>query len=246
MTRRCNLKDGLNISEAYTEMSLTASDFLIEMIIHKPNLLLCAATGNSPKGVYAKLAIDANKNPRRYTHLCIIKLDEWGGIGGNQPASCESYIKENIIIPLAISPDRYIGFKGNTVHPKKECDRISGELARKGSIDVCILGLGINGHLALNEPGMHLTPFSHVAALDEQSRSHRMLLQSEKRVDYGLTLGMAEIFASRIIIFLVSGEEKREPFSRFMGKKVSTDFPASLLWLHPEVYCFCDRAALSG
>ena len=116
-------------------------------------------------------------------------------------------------------------------------------LDKEGPIDICVLGLGANGHLALNEPAEQLQPFVHVARLTAESCQHPMLAESAARPSYGLTIGMADILQSRKVLLLVSGVHKREQFQRLLSRQVSTQFPASFLWLHPDVTCLCDRDA---
>ena len=103
--------------------------------------------------------------------------------------------------------------------------------------------LGINGHLGFTEPAEYLQPFAHVAELSQASLAHAMLAKSNVRPTYGLTLGMADLIQSRHILLLVSGSTKRDPLQRLLGGRISTEFPASMLQVHPNVLLICDRAA---
>jgi len=213
-------------------------------IRENPGQLICTATGNSPTGVYRHLADAYPIEPERFGKLRILKLDEWGGIPSTDPHSCETFIREKLLTPLHISPDRYISFKGDTASPKKECERIQGEIVSHGPIDTCILGLGKNGHIGFNEPAEALTPFCHVARLSRQSLEHGMTKAMEHKPGYGLTLGMADILRSKKIILLLTGSGKQEMISKLLSKKITTRLPASFLWLHPDVRCYVDSAAL--
>jgi galactosamine-6-phosphate isomerase len=73
-----------------------------------------------------------------------------------------------------------------------------------------------------------------------------MLAHAKSRPAYGLTLGMAEILASREILLLVSGSSKRQPLQKLLRREITTDFPASLLWLHPRWTLLCDQPAAEG
>src|SRR5262249_48201744 len=110
-------------------------------------------------------------------------------------------------------------------------------------IDLCVLGLGVNGHIGMNEPAPSLQPEAHVARLAATSLRHSMLKNSRRAPTYGLTLGMAEILSSREILLLVSGANKRQPLRRLMSRELTTEFPASFLWLHPNWILFCDHDA---
>lgn len=229
----------------YQEMSSFAASLVKDELEKKPKLLLCAATGASPDGLYLELALKAKEKPEIFKQLRIIKLDEWGGIPEMHPVTCEYFLRNKLLKPLHISPDRYISFHSSPENPEEECRRISTFLEQQGPIDICILGLGANGHLALNEPASQLQAIAHVATLSEKSLQHAMITSMENLPGYGLTLGMEEILSSRKIIMLVSGPGKKEIAGKFFEGKVSNDLPASHLWRHPNVECLVEKTILS-
>ena len=226
-------------------MSSMAASLVREEIKKEPNLLLCAATGSSPEGLYRELATTAGRGKELFKQLRILKLDEWGGIPQNHPVSCEYFLRIKLLDPLNIPIERYISFCSSSEDPEAECNRIRSRLEREGPIDICILGLGANGHLALNEPASQLNAFAHVATLSEESLQHPMIASLEQKPAYGLTLGMEEILSSRLIIMLVSGKEKKRMTEKFLKGSVSTELPASFLWQHPHVECLVDREVLA-
>ena len=118
------------------------------------------------------------------------------------------------------------------------------ELAARGPVDICILGLGLNGHIALNEPADALEPGPHVAKLSSKSIQHSMLSGVRKKPAFGLTLGIADILQSKMVLMLISGNEKKEITRLFLTGKVSTRLPASFLWIHPNVICLISRDAI--
>jgi len=230
----------------YQEMSRKAASLVLEDIKKKPELLLCTATGSSPEGLYRELATNAEKEKELFKQLRILKLDEWGGITKNHPVSCEYFLREKLLTPLGIPRERYISFASDPENPAGECSRISSLVETQGPIDICILGLGANGHLALNEPAAQLEPQAHVASLTEESLHHPMIASLEQKPSYGLTLGMEEILSSRLIIMLVSGKGKKQIAEKFLEGTISTKLPASFLWEHPNVECLVDRRVLES
>jgi len=218
------------------ELNELASDLLVYEIKQNPQSLICAATGNSPTGIYKKLT------EKQYgivvAHLTFIKLDEWYGLGAGDAGSCEQYLQKNVLKPLQISDDRIISFDGKASEPDKEFQRVRKYLDDSGPIDLCILGLGANGHIAFNEPADTLQPQPHLAVLSEASLAHKMVSNSGVQLKYGMTLGMADILQSKKIILPVFGKSKRAAMEKLMEGKISTDLPASFLWLHPDVHCF--------
>ena len=205
----------------------------------KPDLLICLASGETPTGVYTRLAAA----PARLAGARFIQLDEWAGLGADNPASCAAHLQRTLARPLAVPSERWIGFRGEAPNENAECRRVATALAEAGPIDLCILGLGRNGHLALNEPSNSFDPFCHVAHLDAQSRAHPMLAESAVSVSRGLTLGLGDILRARCILLMVSGSTKQAPLARLAARRVTPELPASFLWLHGNTTCLCDRAA---
>lgn len=205
----------------------------------KPDLLICLASGETPTGVYAHLAAA----PARLNRARFIQLDEWAGLKADDLASCAAYLQRTLGGSLRVPPERWIGFCGDAPDAAAECRRVAAALAEAGPIDLCILGLGRNGHLALNEPSDSFDPFCHVATLTAQSRAHPMLARTTVPVCRGLTLGLGDILRARRILLLVSGSAKRAPLARLAARQVTPELPASFLWLHGDTICLCDQAA---
>jgi galactosamine-6-phosphate isomerase len=224
-------------SKDYNILSEEAAQILTDCVKNKPDALICIATGSSPTGAYKIFAKKIKEENIDVRKLRIIKLDEWLGVAPNDSSTCESYIMENIIKPLKIDKQRYIGFVSDAKDPLEECKRIDDFLDKNGPIDLCVLGLGKNGHLGLNEPAEYLSTYSHTTELDEKTKTHSMLDKTEQSVTQGITLGLAQLLASKQILFLVTGAGKAEAFDQFKEGKVCTNLPASMLWLHPNTTC---------
>jgi galactosamine-6-phosphate isomerase len=226
-------------------MSLVAANWLIERLHAAPDALFCLATGATPMRAYSLLAERHAVEPQLFERMRALKLDEWGGLAMTDPASCEQYLRRALIGPLRLE-NRYTAFDSQPENADAECARIARWLEENGPIDTCVLGLGVNGHLGFNEPAAYLQPHAHVARLSAASLGHAMLASAHHRPTYGLTLGMADLLQARHILLLVSGASKAEPLRRLLSGRIATDFPASLLWLHPNVGLACDAAACSA
>lgn len=215
----------------YAAMSAEAARLFGEAIAGKKSPTACLATGHSPRGLYRNLG----KGKADLSHLNIVKLDEWLGLPMDHPGSCETYLRQEVLEPLRIPDSRFVGFQANPPDTAAECRRMQGELTRMGTLDVCVLGIGKNGHLAMNEPAPVLQPHCHRAQLAPGTQQHAMLAGSEITITEGLTLGMADVLNARLVLLLVSGPGKEEAFKRLQNPVVTTDLPASFLWLHPNV-----------
>lgn len=229
----------INFVKDSATMAVMASSLIADAIVQKPGLLLCAATGSSPTETYK--ALISQKANFDSAQLRVIKLDEWGGVAMDDPQTCEQYLQQHLIKPLAIAPERYFAFESNNKNPENEVTRMQTIVADNGPIDVCILGLGLNGHIAFNEPAELLEPNCHVATLSDKSMQHAMAAEMANKPTYGLTLGMADIMQSKLIILLVSGQNKKDIIAKFLSKKITTQLPASFLWMHKNVHCFIDE-----
>jgi len=236
----------LQVCDDLESLSRNAAKRVFSALTQKPNLLLCPASGFTPLRTYELLAEYAAEHRDPFRSLCLVQLDEWGGLAPDDPGTCAAQIKTLVQAPLGVSADRYFGFSGNAADPTAECDRMRRLLASEGPIDLCVLGLGMNGHLAMNEPAPFLQAEAHVASLTESTLRHPMLADSKSKPVFGLTLGMAEILTSREILLLVSGAAKREPLIRLLRREITTNFPASFLWLHPNWTLLCDRDSAEG
>jgi galactosamine-6-phosphate isomerase len=236
----------IEIINTYEELSLRASDLIIGEIKKNKRLLLCTATGGSPTGTYNLLVRKFQEQPDLFDELRVIKLDEWGGIPMEHPATCESYLKKHVTGPLHIGQDRYTGFNSNPDDPALECKNIQNKLDRGGPIDLCILGIGMNGHIAFNEPAEFLQPHCHISELSFSSLQHPMASEMKIKPAYGLTLGMAGIMYSKRILMLISGAQKGSVVKKFLSQKISSGMPASFLWLHPNVHCLIEKDAIQS
>ena len=212
------------------------STMIIEMLRKNAELKLCAATGNSPTGIYKKLADHSMTAPQLYSRLQIIKLDEWVGLEKEDPGTCEKYLQDHLVKPLGISEDRFLSFDPNPIDPETECQRVQTKFNEISPIDVCVLGLGKNGHIGFNEPG-RFEAHCHVRQLETDSMDHSMIAHSSFKPTLGLTLGVEDILSAKKIILIVSGTGKGRAIQDLLTGDVSSDCPASILWKHSDVSC---------
>lgn len=230
--------------EDYASLSAEAGGLVLGEIARRRDALLCPATGRSPGGLYTELARKAATDPALFAQLRIVQLDEWGGVPATDAGSCGHYLRTRLLDPLGIPSERFTAFDATADDAPRECGRIRAELDRQGPIDLCVLGIGVNGHVGFNEPGPSLRADCHVAQLSETTRQHAMVRSMGRVPDVGFTLGMREILAARRIVLLVSGKGKREVAARLLAGDVSTALPASFLWLHGNAECLVDRHVL--
>ncbi len=228
----------------FSEMSRKGFEIVKTEIDRKPDLLFCVASGGSPSGLYSEMTEHHKLDPEFCSSLRVIKLDEWGGLEPGSTFTSEFDVQGKFILPLKISQDRYLTIDPFTDDPAAACAEIKADLKGAGPIDVCILGIGVNGHIGLNEPAEALTPGFHVCKLAETTLNHGMIKALNQPPTFGMTMGVGDILSSKKIILFISGSGKKEAFGRLLKEEVATQFPASLLWLHPNVDVLVDQSVV--
>ena len=234
----------VDVSGDSTGLATRAADIITDQLRAKPRLLLCAATGSTPSDTYAALTRRFAAEPSLFDQMRVIKLDEWLGMAMDDERSCEAYLRSHLIEPLGISAERYVGFRSDATDSVAECARVNRWLSLNGPIDVCVLGLGLNGHVGLNEPADQLAPHAHVVQLQLQTRNHAMLGTAAPPPTHGVTLGIEDLLEARRILLLVTGTRKRAILHRLLHEPPSPRLPASLLRKHRNMTILCDRAAV--
>jgi galactosamine-6-phosphate isomerase len=236
--------DSIRIAADYESLSRLAAECILPQVRSNPDALLCVPTGATPTRTYELLAEYADKEPRLFERTRWLQLDEWLGLPADNPHSCRAYLQDKLLRPLRIEPAQFMGWDGRAADPGAECRRISEWLKAHGPIDLAILGLGLNGHVGFNEPMGALPADAHVAELTESTRHHPMLGEFRGQVRGGMTLGLSDILHAHRVLLLVSGASKAGPLRTLLSRQLSLGFPASLLWLHPQLTILRDRAAM--
>ncbi len=230
----------------YEAMSQAAAAHLKQVVAEKPDALICLATGSSPSRLYEILAVAKQQGDFQTDKLRLLALDEWYGVPRLHPCTCAFFLQQHIVEQWGINPEQLTTFNAEADDAYAECERIQQYLDDNGPIDVCILGLGQNGHLGLNEPAATLKPDVHVAELDERSQGHAMLSENGVEVKQGMTIGLSGILGSKEIMMLITGDDKEEVYQFLLAGQISTSIPASFLHVHPNVETFIDEEIDQG
>lgn len=225
-------------------MSQKGFEIVKRDIDSRPDLLFCVASGGSPSGLYSKMVAYKKTNPSFCEKLRVIKLDEWGGLEPGSTFTSELDVQQKFIQPMEITEDRYWTIDPFTANPEKDCQEMQQTIEQQGPIDICILGIGVNGHIALNEPGSVLRNEFHVSPLAESTLNNGMIKSLKQPPTFGMTMGMGNILQSKRILIFIAGSGKKEAFARLLQPEITTDFPASFLWLHPHVEVLIDENAI--
>jgi galactosamine-6-phosphate isomerase len=231
------------VTRDYEDMSRAAALMLAGLLVDSPDASIIAATGASPSGTYRRLAGILGEQGLLPAKLRVIELDEWAGIPADHPGSCRTYLRTHLCRPLQIPESRCSWFEPDSPSPEEACAPVLAAITSFGPVKAAVLGIGVNGHIGLNEPGAALHPGTRLTLLEETTRQHSMLSASNAAVSSGYTLGMREILGAEHVLLLVSGASKGRALAALLAGTVDTRLPATLLHLHPNTVCFCDEAA---
>ena len=224
--------------ENYEELSKQGALMMIDVIKEKPNANITLATGGSPKRMYEIFVEEVKKTNIDISQVIFTKLDEWCGLDKEDEATCEYFIQEHLLKPLSFNLEHFIGFNPETKDIDEEIKKMN-QFLELHPIDLCILGLGMNGHLGLNEPNEHLQVDSHKIAISAKTKTHDMI--KRKNVEYGVSMGMGNLMKSKKILMLISGDKKEEAYTKLMKGEITTHLPASFLWLHSHCVMLIDK-----
>lgn len=236
----------LFVYRTYESMSARAAESVIDIITSKKNAVLSTASGDSPAGLYKKLVAYILENNVDISSVSFIGLDEWLGMNGNDEGSCRYHLNNQLFRPLHVDEKNIIFFDGRAINPEEECKRIDMRIEKLNGIDLAIVGLGMNGHVGMNEPGTSASLHSHVAEIDPITQKvGQKYFKEKKEISGGLTLGIANLMESKNVIMVVSGKNKAEILQKVLEEEISNNLPASLLRNHPNFTVFADAEAAS-
>ena len=225
--------------------ALIAEEF-IKVINAKPNCVLGLATGTSPLQVYADLA-KANKEGRvTFKGVATFNLDEYIGLEGTHNQSYRYFMNENLFNHIDIDKERTHVLKGtgDYLAYANQYDKLIEEF---GGIDIQILGIGSDGHIAFNEPGTPFDSLTHVAELAESTivDNSRLFNDISEVPTKAVTMGLKSIMNARKIVLIATGKNKAKAIYNLLKGPKTEEVPCSILQDHPDCTIYVDEEAYS-
>jgi galactosamine-6-phosphate isomerase len=232
------------IADTYQALSSRAAEDVIQLMRSRNNPLLCAASGDTPAGLYKEIVDKVNKTELDISNWSFVGLDEWVGMNETDEGSCRFNLNEQLFDPLKITRNKISFFDGRANDLDKESEDVESFIQKYEGIDVAILGLGMNGHIGMNEPGTSPALRSHVTALDPVTQKvGQKYFKKEQQLKEGITLGIATLLESKHIILLVSGSHKAQIVKKMLEDEITEELPGSLLRNHPSFKVYLDKNA---
>ncbi len=232
------------VSETYELMSKQAADEVARIMRLRKYPLICPASGDSPAGLYKELVERAGNKQLNPSDWFFVGLDEWVGLNANDEGSCLYHLNAQLFHPLRIAEEKICFFDGRANDLKAECNKTEDFILQHGGIDVAILGVGMNGHVGMNEPGTSANTFSHVIDLDTTTvQVGQKYFKKRQTLTQGITLGIASLLEAKNLIILISGKHKAEIAQKIIKSEISEKLPANLLRNHPSLNIYLDADA---
>lgn len=219
------------------ELANRAAQYLAELLETKPDAAIALPTGNSPLGLYRRLAEmhDAGRLSCRQARF--FNLDEFVGKSADDPLSFGGVLRKHAFGPLGVARAQVRLLRGDAVDLVAECRSFEQAIAEAGGLDLAVLGVGANGHIAFNEPGSDWDSSTREVTLTEATRRAQLgLFATAADVPWrGLTMGLRTIWAARAILLLISGAGKEAAAAAFLRARPEREWPVTAILDHPNL-----------
>ncbi|MBX9136987.1 MULTISPECIES: glucosamine-6-phosphate deaminase [unclassified Clostridium] len=235
----------LRVVNSYEELSKVAASEFSKVIKEKPNAILGLATGGSPIGMYKELIKMYENKELDFSKITTVNLDEYIGLNPEHSQSYRYFMNDNLFNHINIDVANTFVPNGLAKDLEVECKEYDKRIIELGGIDIQLLGVGNNGHIAFNEPDEHLSAGTHVISLTENTieANARFFDNIDDVPRTAITMGVGGIMKAKKIILIASGESKAEAIKGLFSGKITTENPASMLQMHRDVTVIVDKEA---
>jgi glucosamine-6-phosphate deaminase len=236
-----------HISPTYDTLSREAADFIADHVRQKPASFICVTSGDSPNGTYRYLADYVQAGKVDFSQCRFVGLDEWMGMGPDHEGSCSHQLLTHFFGPAQIRPEQYLLFDATAPDMEAQCERMNRFIEQHGPLDLMLVGIGVNGHIGLNEPGVSFDQYAHVSELHPITKAvGQKYFQRETPLEKGVTLGLQHLQDAKVAVLFANGEKKTKIVAAALEGEVTNEVPASILQKHPNAHIFMDEAAAAG
>lgn len=235
------------VKGTYEEMSALAAQIIAGVVRRKPNCVLGLATGSTPVGTYKELIRLHKKEGLDFSQVSSFNLDEYVGLPGTHDQSYRYFMNDNLFNHINIDKKKTRVPDGMARDIEKSCEEYEKAIKKAGGIDIQVLGIGGNGHIAFNEPGSSLASRTRVKTLDDKTISDnaRFFKNKNEVPRYAITMGIGTIMEARELILLANKENKAGAISATIEGCITAQVPASVVQMHPKCTIIVDKPAAS-
>lgn len=233
------------IHNTATAAGIAAARHIERLVRRKPDCVLGLATGSTPVTAYGELVRMHLEEGLDFSQVTTFNLDEYAGIAATHPQSFRHFMDEKLFRHINILPQQTHVPDGRALDFERHCESYERQIADSGGIDLQLLGIGTDGHIAFNEPGSSLGSRTRIKHLAGQTiRDNAKFFGGENQVPkMALTMGVGTILDSRQCLLLAAGAHKANAIRDTVEGPVTAQVTASALQLHRDVIVILDEPA---
>lgn len=237
----------LIITKDYDHLSEVSADFIAQEVLKKNNLAWCAPTGSTPIGMYQTLVKRVANKSLDLSSTRICNMDEYVGLAPTHDQSYNYFLHHYLLDHIEYDKENSVFVHALADDLHAECVRYNQALD-KLTIDLAIDGIGLNGHLAFNEPSPHFHARTHIAQLTQNTidANSRFFDNIDDVPKQAFSIGMADLMMAKTLLLLANGKHKAEVIAKiFSDDLISSEFPVSFIKMHPNCVIIIDQDAAS-
>ena len=221
--------------ESEEAIALATADLFCEQLKEQPESVLCVAAGHSSIGPLQILAERCERGEVDFSKAHFIAMDEWLHMNETVPGSCGDFLHKQFLDRVNFKPENVRLIDGCAKDMDAECASLKAAIESVGGFDLILLGMGMNGHLALNEPGTPFDSTLHTTVLDPITKEvGKKYFEDTPELSGGVTIGLGDMAKGRDVVLIVFGEKKHDIIQKLLDTEPTTALPASFLKTLPH------------
>ncbi len=239
------------IKDHYQDVAIWLAEYIAAKInsfqpTSQRPFVLGLATGSSPIAIYQHWIKMYQAKKLSFEHVITFNMDEYVGLAQDHPESYYSFMWRNLFSHIDIKKENVHILNGNATNLKQECTNYENAINLAGGIEFFLGGMGVDGHIAFNEPGTSLHSLTHKQKLTYETRlvNSRFFDNDMNKVpEYALTVGVGTVMASKEVGLITTGHNKARALQQTIEGGISQMWTASALQIHQHALIVCDEAA---
>jgi glucosamine-6-phosphate deaminase len=235
------------VKDTYDSMSKEAARIIADRLRRKPNMVLGLATGSTPLGLYKELIRMHKEEGLDFSKVTTFNLDEYVGLPPTHDQSYHYFMYENLFKHINLDM-RFVHVPmGMAKDIDAFCAWYEQRIVEAGGIDLQVLGIGGNGHIAFNEPGSSLYSRTRIKTLTGTTRmdNARFFKNMDEVPKYAITMGVGTIMDAKEIVLLANKSSKADAIRASVEGPITAMCPASIIQMHRTAFVICDKEAAS-
>jgi glucosamine-6-phosphate deaminase len=235
------------VKDDYDGMSKEAARLVADRLRKKPNLVLGLATGGTPLGLYKELIRMHKDEGLDFSKVTTFNLDEYVGLPPTHDQSYHYFMHENLFKHINLDVRHIHVPQGMSKDIDLFCTWYEQRITECGGIDLQVLGIGANGHIAFNEPGSSLGSRTRIKTLTGTTRmdNARFFKSKDEVPRYAITMGVGTIMGAKELLLMANKAEKADAVRVAVEGPITAMCPASIIQMHRLAFVFLDKAAAS-